>query len=499
MELSEKQRDAIRMIITSGELLCTVVNDILDFSKLESGNVLIETRHTSLQETLDSVVNSIQHKANSKRVRFETIYAPSLPHCIQTDGNRLQQILYNLLGNALKFSDEGGSVELFVDFSGHQGTPEQRTSEAVSASYPTSHSSGVLCFSVKDYGRGIDSKDFFRIFEPFGQANGDTERLYGGTGLGLAITSRLVERLGGEIAVESELGKWSKFTVNLPVSTISLFDQASVAKRLADALILYVDEFSGPNQRIVQDLGVPVEHFSTCRDLFNWFTGEKDSNRISRFYICLIHEDLFSPEIYRKVSGDASAALITFGPQQYRIKEAHAHYRSLSACIPSALLYSLAECRIAAVDATYGRLRSVKQQTLDMVNRIDVLIAEDNIINQKVLCKMLNRVGVERIDVANNGREAVDMAARKEYDVIFMDMQMPVMCGDEACRLILENYRGRERRPKIAFVSAHVSTTFETQAVEAGADGFLSKPFNVKKFEDFMFSLDIDTSLPSST
>jgi signal transduction histidine kinase len=116
MDLSEKQRDGIRMIITSGELLCAVVNDILDFSKLESGNLLIDIRPTSVQETLDSVVNSIEHEATTKQLRFRTIYSTTLPLCIETDGNRLQQILFNLLGNAIKFSETGGAVELSVDY-----------------------------------------------------------------------------------------------------------------------------------------------------------------------------------------------------------------------------------------------------------------------------------------------------------------------------------------------------------------------------------------------
>jgi CheY-like chemotaxis protein len=504
MDLSEKQRDAIRMIITSGELLCAVVNDILDFSKLESGNVVIEIRPTSLQETLDSVVNSIEHKAKAKQLKFRTNYSPALPHCIETDGNRLQQILYNLLGNATKFSETGGSIELSVDYEDtpvdHIATPaEQGQVEPTAVVGTTSNqSNGVLRFSVKDYGTGIDSKDFLRIFEPFRQANGDTERLYGGTGLGLAITSRLVERLGGEISVDSEVGRWSKFTVSLPVTTISLFERTSAVRQLADAHILYVDEPNEPNCRVLGSLGVSMDRFSTSQELLDWFLSHKRS-RDHHFYFCLVHEDLFSPDIHRKISEVAPNALVTFGPQLSQFAESHAHYRTLSGRIPSVLLKSLADLRDDVVDPTSRARNTVKLQPLDIVKRIDVLIAEDNVINQKVLCKMLNRVGVEHIDIANNGREAVEMATQKNYDIIFMDMQMPIMCGDEACRIILDRCKARDRRPKIAFVSAHASTNFELQAAAAGADGFMSKPFNVKKFEDFVRTLNIHTSAPLST
>lgn len=509
MGLSEKQKEAISMIVTSGELLCAVVNDILDFSKLESGNVLIEIRPVSLQDTLDSVVNSIEHKAQSKRIAFETMYTGRLPEKIETDGNRLQQILYNLLGNALKFSDKGGSVELFVDYVPHNLPCDDEsiasktlTNSGCGSGNPMASSkrsqipsesligSGLLRFSVKDYGRGIDTDDFSKIFEPFRQANRDTEKLYGGTGLGLAITSRLVERLGGRITVESEIGNWSKFTVDLPVTAVAQLD---IARSLADACILYVDHPNEANRQVVSTLGVPFEHFVSCQDMYDWFIGESKSDRLSeRFLVCLIQEDLCSVDVLRKISQTLHLALITFGPTHDRIPESHLHVRSLSCRIRSVLLKAISDIRSEIVDPTHhgGRCPTLLAP-LDILKDVEVLIAEDNVINQKVICRMLQRSGVERIDVAQNGQEAVEMCASKHYDVIFMDMQMPIMCGDEACRIILESYKGRPRRPKIAFVSAHVSTTFETQAFDAGADGFLSKPFNVKMFEEFIRSLDL--------
>jgi signal transduction histidine kinase len=281
MGLSDKQNEALKMIITSGELLCTVVNDILDYSKLESGNVAVEIRRTNLQDTLDSVVNAFEHKARSKNLAFCLCYSPLVPEFVDTDGNRLQQILFNLLGNALKFSDEGGTVELLVDV-----VDRARSSAVLSTTvapagllYEKTHPGerNMLRFTVKDYGRGIAKKDFERIFEPFLQASDETERVYGGTGLGLAITSNLVERLGGSIEVESELGKWSKFTVDFP-GAVTAANSAidDLLCRLGDTRVFYVGKPTDHcSRKVVDSLRVRAECFVSFTDMYDAFA--KDS------------------------------------------------------------------------------------------------------------------------------------------------------------------------------------------------------------------------------
>jgi CheY-like chemotaxis protein len=214
-----------------------------------------------------------------------------------------------------------------------------------------------------------------------------------------------------------------------------------------------------------------------------------------RCYLFLVDEDLFVPGLYNAIITEAMptirTALATFG-QQYWIVESRAHFRSISDLLPCVLLKSLMSLR-ESCDSS--RLRTIYKQRseskLDALQHVEVLIAEDNLINQKVLCKMLERIGIDRIDIAQNGKEAVDMASAKEYDVVFMDMQMPVMCGDEACRRIRERYHVSERRPRIIFVSAHAYDVFETKALDSGADGFISKPFNIKKLGDFLRTLDV--------
>jgi signal transduction histidine kinase len=185
-ELDPQQKEEVRMIVTSGELLRTVVDDVLDYSKLESGNFEIDIKRSNLQETLNTIVHSIDIKDQAKKLLVRPFYGVTLGEFIDTDSRRLQQILYNLLGNAIKFSKEGGIVELHVclcSSDGDREAPDNKSFKVVKAGDP------VLQFVIKDYGKGIAKDHFEKIFEPFNQASAETSSVYGGTGLGLAITS----------------------------------------------------------------------------------------------------------------------------------------------------------------------------------------------------------------------------------------------------------------------------------------------------------------------
>lgn len=206
-KLSPMQEESILQIVASGELLVTVVNDVLDYSKLESGNVDVEIRRTQLQEALNSIVHNIDMKAATKKIALRTVYDFELPEFVQTDERRLQQILFNLLGNAVKFSRKGSTVELHVLLADAQrsksgytyevGDEENRTlSGSTSTASPLTQRGAnvskdrapvVVRYVVKDYGKGINRSEFEKIFKPFRQASAETERVYGGTGLGLAM------------------------------------------------------------------------------------------------------------------------------------------------------------------------------------------------------------------------------------------------------------------------------------------------------------------------
>jgi len=584
------QAESLRMIVASGELLCTIVDDVLDYSKLISGNVDISIRTENLQETLDAVVQAIEFKARAKHLDFQTIYGPYVPQMFETDNQRLQQILYNLLGNAIKFSNEGGAVEFSVNVKKRSEASEVKSSTEYTFELPTSIETGaavsetehtsvsglhdglsvgsspeagmgdsddpeasspptncpfhrsstptevstppstvtnansasrcpftksassvarqggtsepssksstsehVLQFVIKDYGCGIDSANFHKVFQPFLQANEDTTRLYGGTGLGLSITARLVARLGGTISVDSELGQWTKFTVEIPCEN-ALTEKDLFSRSFENGRIVYVNgENRADDLRMLECCKMPIHTFDSIRGLDKLPTRDKCGN----FFFCFINEDMFDAEIFRRFLENHNAALLTFGPNHIVTGCRH-RFRSLARLLPCVLMQHLSSC----LDESSGDKKQ-EEELVHVRKEVDVadlqiLIAEDNIVNQKVLTQVLKRlkVPVEHIDIANNGQEAVNMTADKDYDFVFMDMQMPIMDGLEACRIIkdraggaaveeLKLEGGTMGRPHVVFVTANVSSDFEEQAKAVGGDGFISKPFNLQTIEQF--------------
>jgi len=386
----EDVRDSIQMIATSGDLLLAVVNDVLDYSKLASGNVDISLEPTSIRQCLQPLLHNLGVKAAEQgQLQLRTRIAPEVTEGpIETDGRRLQQILYNLLGNAVKFGKNGGHIDFDVSVEGSSATTtESKRTEDYGHTEDTRSEDErslasvlpTLCFRVKDYGKGIASDELAKIFEPFQQAstNSPTD---GGTGLGLAITSRLVGALGGTISVESEFGKYCEFTVRMPLKE--------------------------------------------CQEPLPTIQA--------------------SPVISKRNS--------SFGSQE---KDVTFHV----------------EPTVALAD-------------------LRVLIAEDNKVNQKVLSRTLSRIGVEDWDIVDNGKLAVTASEKKDYDVIFMDWQMPVMDGLEATRQIRERGNGEVdasvHQPRIIFLTAHAFPDYEEQAASVRADGFISKPFKKQTIESVL-------------
>jgi len=521
--LTPMQKDSLKMVVTSGELLLTVVNDVLDFSKLASGNVEIDIQRTNLQETLDAVVRSIQLKARERDLTVRTYYGSSVPEFFHTDSRRLQQVLFNLFGNAIKFSEEGRAVELSVFLSEpdtsdcnqcppateetkveeKKATPPHPvpengdtarcpfhrggTTKTVKTSKAETKANRMLNFVVKDYGKGIDKRDFNKIFQPFLQAGDDTERIYGGTGLGLAITSKLVKGLGGSISVDSKLGEWSKFSLEFPFEGLPA-DIATISKSLENAKVVLVSN-DETERHFLDSVGryeVDSLDFDSCEGLESLLEMKGAIDR-DRCYICLVQEDLYREESYRHFSDSSRSILLTFGPK-YNIKEARGHYRSLVQVLPSVLMQSMASYLESSISGSQTT-ESITTSSSALIEKISydtirVLIAEDNVINQKVLQRMLQRFGLKNIDIVENGQKAVERTDQNHYDIVFMDMQMPVMDGLEACRLIVER-RKEKKTPKVIFVTANVSDSYESSAAAAGGDGFISKPFNLQKMQKF--------------
>ncbi|KAL7570151.1 hypothetical protein ACA910_019989 [Epithemia clementina (nom. ined.)] len=533
-DLTPQQSDSMRLIVNSGELLSAIVNDVLDFSKLISGNVDIDVQPTDVQDTLDAVVYSIEVKANDLNLTLRTDYDPFVPNIIDTDGRRLQQILYNLLGNAIKFSKSKGVVEFSLkvvdphedadvpvtervpmpthesavqdESSAPEVSPERRCpfhrpqnrklrdGKALNAIHGFENGSivkrKVLRFVVKDYGKGIDRADFSKIFKPFMQASGETENLYGGTGLGLAITSKLVEAMGGTISVDSVLGEWSEFTVDLPFSRKAA-DVAALSASISDTRIMIVnkDKTMGLPSTLVDTYKLNVTEYESCSELLilGRVKGAIDRNRK---YICLIHEDLYdSKDLSVFAEAAPGTVVFTFGPN-FCVKDkcSNGHHRSLVHLLPSAFVGSLlngSSLSSGAVSVEDNASKSIAN--VDKCASLKVLIAEDNAINQKVLLNVLKRLDITNVVVVDNGQKAVDATNKEKFDFVLMDMQMPIMDGIDATRLILQQDNGRPP-PKIVFVTANAMGSVERQVREVGGSGFIPKPFNLKKIESFLAS-----------
>ena len=405
--IESSHKESLRMITRSGDLLVSVVNDVLDYSRLESGAVEIKYEPTDFSGIIDLVVHSMSAKARTRKVTIEKTIETGFPSMVQMDGSRLQQVLYNILGNAVKFSKEDSVVEFSTRLLDKKDTT---LNQSIAADQ-------VIEIVVKDYGKGIAQNDIKCIFEPFNQGNEEDGRIYGGTGLGLAITSRLVKALGGSISAESELGSWSTFTVLLPCN------EAVTEETAVD------DTQKNPQS--------PIEPI-------------KPNPPLLRTEL-LLRSDSLSSTLHSQSSDSAPP-------------------------------------RTTAAQRRLENGNIISDDT-------KILVVDDNAINRKVLLRMLSRMGAKDVETAEDGLEACEKEETTIYDVILMDMEMPVMGGLEATRRILDRDRGEVDPPKIVFVTAHALNTFHQQAIEAGGVGFVAKPFNLKKLKAMFESLELDDDL----
>lgn len=559
-ELSPSQQESVNLIVSSSDLLATVVNDVLDYSKLETGHVDINVQKCRLQDTLNSILHGFRSKAEAKNISLVTDFSASVPTHIETDSQRLQQVLFNLLGNAIKFSSENSIVELHISVcddsettdsatepptcpvsstrmgpsnqhaatgtgtqnvsppSGcpfHKGTATSKSfvetikdtfcpflgaktkttpskcpfskgaSESTNADRPIKRSSGkkVLRFVVKDFGRGIEASELENIFKPFKQANSETEAEFGGTGLGLAITDKLVKGLGGTISVNSRIGEYSEFVVDLPL----VADQAKVLPHGLNIPVAIVhsscdDEVASHLKRTFESSSMTPVFYESMQQLHDSFGNSK-----RRPIACLCNESLYDDSSQTRFLSDLS--VFTFGPE-HSVQVSDRHYQFVSNTLPAEILQPIHEaaakrCPSLAHSSSASSIRSIKSDgTASDNSSLRVLVAEDNKINRKVISSILTRIGVVDVTLVENGQLAVEAEAANTYDVILMDMQMPVMGGVEACRRITSRPREiGDKAPVVVFVTANVSQSHEKECIEAGGTEFLPKPFNVKKLQ----------------
>ena len=462
--LSAQQREFTEIIRQSGDNLLTVINDILDFSKIESGRFELEQEVFDLRDCVEGTLDVLGARAAQKNLDLLYEIADSAPAEVRGDTARLRQILINLVGNALKFT-ERGEVEIVV------------TSEPA----PSGH---ILHFAVRDTGIGIPVEAQGRLFQSFSQVDASTTRKYGGTGLGLAISKRLAELMGGRMWLESEPGRGSifRFTVAVEAApSVRAPRHAAPAAALRGQRLLIVDDNS-TSRRILTALAdrwglLATAHATGRAALAALSAGET-------FDLAIL--DMQMPEMdgialaraLRQHPAGARLPLLLLSSigHQTDAETAQLFAARLSKPAKPAQIFEAISRLFGAAPAAADPGIAPGEAARARTERL--LVAEDNAVNQKVALHMLAKLGY-RADVAANGLEVLAAVERQTYDVILMDMQMPEMDGLEATRRIIDLYPDRNQRPWIIALTANAMEGDRELCLATGMDDYLSKPMKV--------------------
>ncbi|HTN21804.1 MAG TPA: two-component regulator propeller domain-containing protein [Pelobium sp.] len=471
--LNTEQQEYVNIVTTSGEALMGVINDILDFSKIESGSLELEEKDFNLRKCLENVMDVFANKAAESKIDLVFEIDPLVPEIIVGDGFRLRQILLNLISNAIKFTQEG-EVFIKTEF-------EKRLGDKFS-----------VRFEIKDTGAGIPKDKLNRLFKAFSQVDSSTTRKYGGTGLGLVISKRLVNLMGGDIGVDSEEGLGTTFYFNIisSYSVSSLKANVSVNDNVSGKRALLVDD----NQTTLSVLKQQLEML--CLEVTTASSGAGALDVLTRDKnYQLIISDFEMPQMDGVQLSIAIKATMPTTPIVLLSNlgvEVNSKHASLFGAVLNkpvkqhqlfnAVLLLLNPEGLVHVKKEKVKLDEPSKTLLAVANPLDILVAEDNLINQKLVTLVLRKLGYQP-DIANNGKEAVEMLTKKAYDLILMDMLMPEMDGIEATKLIRQS---KMHQPKIIALTANAISEDREICLNAGMDDYLTKPF---KQDDFIRAL----------
>ena len=493
-ELTAEQREYAEMIRSSGEALLDVINDILDFSKIDARKLDLEMLDFDLRTTVEDAVSMQAERAHSKGLELACLINGTVPTAVRGDPGRLRQILTNLIGNAIKFT-ERGEVVVTVSVAGPVDDPKQSSVE--------------LRFEVADTGIGMTAEQSARIFQPFMQADGSMARKYGGTGLGLAICKQLTELMQGQIGTESVPGAGSRFwfTVRLnrqPEGHHVPEPSGRSLSPLRGRKALIVDDHA-MNRKILEHQfsvqGIVHESRENGRRALEVLRLAADEGHPFDLAILDMHmPEMDGIELARRIKIDptiSAVQLVLYTSLGRRGDLTTARDAGIAAYLTKPMRQAqLLDC-LSLVLGNRDRplAESLPQETKPIITRHSlaeaqadlrgrVLVVEDNPVNQKVAVKMLEKLGC-RVDVAANGREAVEAVARLPYSIVFMDCQMPEMDGFEATRLIRREERAGHHLTIVA-MTANAMVEDRERCLKAGMDDYLSKPVQSQGLADVL-------------
>ena len=471
-DLDAEQREYAETVRSSGNALMSLLNDILDFSKIEAGQLDLHVTSFPLHELAEDVADLLAERAHQKGVELTVSVAAEVPGVVAGDEDRVRQVLVNLVSNAVKFTSQGEVTLTARVLERH----ESRT---------------TVRFDVTDTGIGIDPHDAGRLFESFSQADGSTTRRFGGTGLGLAISKQLVDMMGGEIGATGVVDEGSTFWFSLPLEAqpSAMLKELSGRDGLSARRLLVVDD-NETNRRVVAHhadaWGMEVEQ---AADGPTALEKLREASALDR-PIQVVALDMNMPgmdglAVARAIRSDSTlpqprVVLLTSSNERPDLV-AHGIDAYAAKPLRRARLY---RAFLDAPDETTPSPASAPREEAGRSepSSLKALIAEDNAVNQLVAKRLLERLGFD-VDVAQNGREAVEMVTLNHYDAVFMDCQMPVLDGYEATAEIRRNDPAGRRVPIIA-MTAHALEGDREKCLAAGMDDYLGKPLRRTEFEE---------------
>ena len=460
--LTHQQKDLAQTASDSANALLTIVNDILDFSKIEAGKMDLEYQEVELLPIVEGVIDLVVDGAYKKGLRFGYFIDCNTPKYLKVDETRLRQILLNLLGNAVKFTQKG-EISVIVSY-----LAEDKRLE----------------FAIKDTGVGITDKAQHRLFKAFSQADGSTTRQFGGTGLGLSISKQLTELMQGEISVQSEAGKGSTFRVVLPVKMHNTKTCLTPLKQPVNILTVMAEHtFTQKELEQFSALNINLQDVELIADMPN----KIETSNIDLLAVDLGLVDLGETEallLDRLAERFALPIAFLVTPQERNKLEKVAVIKQHYVTILKPLKYSKIELLLQQAfhqEQIPERVALQAEATPPATNNyqpddFDILLVEDNLVNQKLASALVKKIGFE-VDVANNGEEALKMMELKNYDLVLMDCQMPIKDGYDTTRELRVIEKNKRHTPVVA-MTANAMKGDDQLCFAAGMDDYISKPID---------------------
>jgi PAS domain S-box-containing protein len=483
-DLTQEQREYLETVKMSGDSLLTVINDILDFSKIEAGKIDLEALDFDLRDSLESTLKTLAVRADEKGLELLCEVAPEVPEVVRGDSSRLRQIVVNLVGNAIKFTDSG-EIAVKVQVEARDGTE------------------CVCRFTVADTGVGIPEDKRELIFKPFSQADTSTTRKYGGTGLGLTISTRLVQMMGGKIWVESEVGRGSQFhfTVRLEAADAKEIKLGTIAppEFLRSVKVLVVDD-NRTNRRILEGMLLRWDMKPTPVDCAAAALTQLSSALEAGEPYPLILTDMHMPEMdgfalieqIRQRPELSAATIMMLTSAGHRGDAARCQELGVAAYLLKPIRQSElreAVARVLGAREQEGAIplitRFSLQETREPGACLRVLLAEDNLVNQRLAVRLLEKRG-HRVVVASTGLEALQALEKESFDLVLMDVQMPEMDGLEATATIREKEKSSGLHQAVVALTAHAMKGDREKCLAAGMDGYLTKPIRPQELDQLL-------------